>query len=183
MVRAMRKIIASFSLMALLLVVASGEASAARGSEHGIGVGVTQTLAGISGGTFVYDAAAFHIVGLLGFETIDRAPADDTTRFALGGQFLFHVSTTAQSDFSLGAGLTFVSVDNGPDTSNVDIELLAQIRAFIVPNVALSASLGIAIINANDIAIANGQVVDGGGGTSVALGGQVVGNVGITYFF
>ena len=184
MVRAMRKIIASFSLMALVLVAASGEASAARGTEHGVGVGVTQTLAGISGATFVYDASAFHIVGLLGFETIDRAPGDDTTRFALGGQFLFHVSTTAQSDFSLGAGLTFVSVDNDPgDTSNVDIELLAQIRAFIVPNVALSASLGIAIINANDVAVANGQVVDGGGGTSVALGGQVVGNVGITYFF
>jgi hypothetical protein len=193
MVRGMRKLHASFSsllgalVLATALVAAPGAAHAAHGSEHGIGVGVAQTLAGISGGTFVYDAASFHIVGLLGFQSVDRDPADDSSAFALGGQFLFHVSTTAQSDFSLGGGLTIVEVKNNPgagDETNVDFEGLAQIRAFIVPNVALSASLGLLIATANDVTIlGDGAIVDGGGRNSIALGGQVVGNFGLTYFF
>ena len=189
MVRGMRKLHASFSslLGALVLIAAPGAANAAHGTEHGIGVGVAQTLAGISGGTFVYDASAFHIVGLLGFQSVDRDPANDSSAFALGGQFLFHVSTTAQSDFSLGGGLTIVEVKNTPgagDETNVDIEGLAQIRAFIVPNVALSASLGLLIVTVNDVAILrDGAIVDGGGKNSIGLGGQVVGNFGLTYFF
>jgi hypothetical protein len=191
MLRAMRKLHGSFSsLLGALVVVtaltaAPGAAHAAQGAERGIGVGVAQTLAGISGATFVYDASSFHIVGLLGFQSIDRDPADDVTAFALGGEFLFHVSTTAQSDFSLGGGLTFVNVDNDPDdNSNIDLEALAQIRAFIVPNVALSASLGLVIVSANDVAIiGDGSIVRDGGGTTIGFGGQVVGNFGLTYFF
>src|SRR6185436_19427584 len=112
-------------VLAAALTAAPGAANAAQGAEHGVGVGVAQTLAGISGGTFVYDASSFHIVGLLGFQSVDRDPNDDSSAFALGGQFLFHVSTTAQSDFSLGGGLTIVEVNNGPgvgDETNIDIE-------------------------------------------------------------
>jgi hypothetical protein len=193
MVRPMRKLHGSFSsllgasVLAAALVAAPGVANAAHGTEHGIGVGVAQTLAGISGATFVYDASAFHIVGLLGFQSVDRDPAADSSAFALGGEFLFHVSTTAQSDFSLGGGITIVEVNNAPglgDETNIDLEGLAQIRAFIVPNVALSASLGLLIATANDVTIlGNGAIVDGGGKNSIGLGGQVVGNLGVTYFF
>jgi hypothetical protein len=189
----MRKLHASFSsllgalVLAAALTVAPGAANAAQGTEHGVGVGVAQTLAGISGGTFVYDASSFHIVGLLGFQSVDHDPADDSSAFALGGQFLFHVSTTAQSDFSLGGGLTIVEVNNAAgvgDETNIDIEGLAQIRAFIVPNVALSASLGLLIATVNDVTIlGDGAVVDGGGKNSIGFGGQVVGNLGVTYFF
>jgi hypothetical protein len=193
MVRGMRKLHSSFSsLLAALVLVAAliaapGVANAEHGTEHGIGVGVAQTLAGISGATFVYDASSFHIVGLLGFQSIDRDPANDSSAFALGGQFLFHVSTTAQSDFSLGGGLTIVEVNNDPgldDETNIDLEGLAQIRAFIVPNVALSASLGLLIATANDVTIlGDGAIVGEGGKNSIGLGGQVVGNFGLTYFF
>ncbi len=165
------------------LVAAPRAAHAAHGTEHGIGVGVTQTLAGVSGATFVYDASAFHIVGLLGFESVNRA--DDTTRLALGGQFLFHLSTSAQSDFSIGPGLTIQRhTTDGPggDETNVDIEILAQIRAFIVPNVALSASLGFLVVTVDNNSLAGG-ITSGGGGNTVAFGGQVLGALGITYFF
>src|SRR5262245_14532216 len=101
MVRLMRKLNTCFTLVVgtlaalLALTAAPARAHAAHGGERGIGLGVAQDLAGIGGMTFVYDASSFHVVGLLGMQTVDREPADDSKAFSLGGEFLFHVSTTA----------------------------------------------------------------------------------------
>jgi hypothetical protein len=156
-----------------------------------MGVGATRTLAGVNGGTFVYDTGAFHIVGLLGFLNIDQPQGQsDFSVFALGGQFLYHVHDTAQSDFSLGGGLTLVTVgdDNNNDITNIDIEGLAQIRAFIVPNVALSASLGLLIVVGDEDGLVLGDAIvingpDNGQDNAIALGGQVNASFGMTYFF
>ncbi len=162
-------------------------AHAAEGAARGIGIGATRTLAGVNGATFVYDASAFHIVGLLGFQSVDQDPGDDLTAFAIGGQFLFHAHVAAQADFSVGGGLTIVSIEDDGDANdetNFHIEGLAQIRAFIVPNVALSASLGLLIALGDDFVVTDGSILAvGNGDSAIALGGQVSASVGLTYFF
>jgi Tfp pilus assembly protein PilZ len=50
------------------------------------------------------------------------------------------------------------------------LEGAAQIRAFIVPNVALSASAGLGLVLTKD-------------NNSATIGGQLGGTFGVTYFF
>lgn len=158
------------------------------GAAHGLGVGATRTLAGVSAGTVVYDTSTFHVGGLLGFASQSRDPGEDLTVFVLGGQFLYHMHQTVRSDFSIGGGLSVVSFDGAGDgATNVDLEGLAQIRVFLVPNVALSASLGLLIAIGDDAAgtfIGDGGIVfTGDAETTIAVGGQVTGAFGLTYFF
>jgi AhpD family alkylhydroperoxidase len=177
-------IMVTVAALTLCATAASVHAQEARGS----GVGATSTLAGINGATYVYDSGSFHIVGLFGFVSVSRDPGDDSSGLALGGQFLFHLHDGASSDFSLGGGLTIVTDSEGDnDTTNFDLEGLAQIRAFIVPNVAVSASLGllIAIGEDNNLLVGDDSIAGGvgNGDSAIAIGGQVYGAVGLTYFF
>jgi hypothetical protein len=156
----------------LVLVGQVDSAEAQEGRKSGnLGVGVVAMLGGADVGTVgpavVYDTGIFHIEGLFGFNDNDTQ-----TRFTVGGRFWYHIHSGQSSDFSLGGGLGVVSVDpegGGDSTTNVEIDAGAQLRAFIVPNVAVSASLGLGLLT--------------GDTDVIAITGDLVGGLGIVYYF
>jgi len=150
------------------------------GDGAGIGVGAALTLG--SGafapgtmGQFVYDQAIWHLEGLLSFSSTSTPGGGDrgtAIGFGAGGWYHFHRG--ASSDFSLGGAIVVDTASQGGASATVtSFEPGAQIRAFVTPNVALHARLGLRF-----------QFGDtGGGGTDVALLGQPQGAFGLTYFF
>jgi hypothetical protein len=150
------------------------------GDGAGIGVGATFTLSGLGvfgpSGQFVYDTSMFHIEGLFGFFSREVGGAGDRgTDFVFGAGGWYHFHRGASSDFSLGGALTVSTQSNpgGNSTTVTAFEPGAQIRAFITPNVALSARVGLAF-QFGDTA---------GGGTDIQLLGQAQAAFGVTYFF
>ncbi len=158
---------------ALLLFVSrsSSAQQAAHSVRTGVGVGAEATTTGIVGGTFVYDASVFHIDALLG-ASFD--PDNAVTQVA--GRLFFPLHASQSADFSIGPGIGLEHrTHHAPDGSNtsadaVHLEGALQIRAFIVPNVALSASAGLGLVFTN-------------GRNTAVIGGQLGGALGITYFF
>jgi hypothetical protein len=141
-------------------------AGGAAGGSLGVGVQTMLTGAGPFGAQLVYDAGMFHIEGIFGFAS------NGSTNLDLGGRFWYHIHAAQLADFSLGGGVGVVSVDPDGDvegTTDVHINVGAQLRAFLVPNVALSVSAGLAIIT--------------GDADLVAVTGDLVGAAGVTYFF
>lgn len=166
-----RTLAAAFA--AVLGLGAAGSASAQEwktGAGAGVGplgVGVAAMLTGPLGPQVVYDTGVFHIEGIVGFQSNDA-----TTDFDIGGRFFYHVHASQAADFSLGAGLGVTSQDpDGPaeGTTNVHIDIGPQVRAFVVPNVAVSATAGLAIIT--------------GDADNILITGDLVGTAGITYYF
>lgn len=146
---------------------ASGEAqvSASATGAAGLGVGVLAMLSGPVGASVVYDPGQFHVEGILGFAS------DGETDIDIGGRFFYHLHSSQAADFSLGGGLGIQNVnpDMGDSTTNIDVDVGAEVRLFLVPNVALSSTIGLAIVT--------------GDGDLVALRGQLLGDIGVTYFF
>jgi hypothetical protein len=144
---------------------------APRAARTGFGIGAEATTTGIVGGTFVYDASAFHIDALLG-GTFN--PEDSVV--AVAGRLFFPLHTSQSADFSIGPGVGIQRRTDRPanepsvSTNAAHIEGAVQIRAFVVPNVALSASAGVGAVFRN-------------GSNSAVIGGQLGGALGITYFF
>lgn len=176
-------------LLSLLLTLVTGSATALAqeaSAKRGLGLGAETTLAGTRAASLVYDTGKLHVDALLGFLNVGQDPADDTTAFVVGARLFFVLHEGTSSDFSAGGGLMIVNADNLADDSETNFELegAAQIRAFITPNVALSASLGLAIIIADDYVIGGDDLISGAGAESVILiNGQLIGGAGITYFF
>lgn len=156
----------------LALTAALASPALAGGSGGTLGVGAEYTLAGIGGPSINYDAGMFHAGGFVGYYDAGfRDPELDA--LDLGGRFFYHLHSTAMSDFSLGAGLGLQFqdyVDPDVDSATVlEIDVGAQIRAFIVSNVAVSGTIGLAILTAD---------ADG-----LGLTGDALGSVGIHYYF
>lgn len=157
-----------------LALFATGTAAAQNAPiARGIGVGAEATLTGIVGGTFVYDAASWHLDALLGasFTHTDSS-------LAVAARFFFPVHRSQSADFSVGPGIGLVHTTHDPDgdapkesANPVHVEGAAQIRAFIVPNIALNATAGLGVILNNK------------GNNSATIGGQLGGSFGVTYFF
>jgi hypothetical protein len=169
----------TWKLAMVLLLSAAGVAQAG-GSEGSIGVGGEVMLGGlpgpaggpVGGASLNYDAGKFHVGGFVG---LNDPAGPNNTDFTMGGRFFYHVASTSGSDFGLGGTLGIFSDGNpnGMGTTNRNTYLFLepgfQIRAFIVPNVALSFTGGIVI-----------GALDAGG---VAFGAQVQGLAGIHYYF
>jgi hypothetical protein len=158
----MRKIL----LAATILFAGTGTASAG-GLPGSIGVGAEFQLSGVGGLSVNYDTGAFHVGGFLGF---DDPAGENDTEFAIGGRFFYHVASTASSDFGVGGGIGILTQDAVPERLvDVFIEPSFQIRAFLVPNVAMSFTGGFVI-----------GTVDADG---VAITGDVFGVAGLHYYF
>ena len=138
------------------------------------GVGVETSLLNISlgnnavfnpGGAVLlsYDARAWRIEGLFGVLSFN-----DNTVVRGGGRVLFAVHQTSRSDFSLGLGGYVLHA--GENFTLGEVDALAQLRAFIVENVALTGSLGVAI-------------AFGEGDPLVNVGGNLLGSLGMAYYF
>ena len=156
-------------VMALAMVApatAGAQENVRAGSGGGFGVGVHAMLLGAVGPAIVYDTGVFHIEGLLAFASNGQTDID------VGGRFWYHVHASQAADFSLGGGLGVQSSDPEGDvegTTDIEIDAGVQLRVFIVPNVSLSASAGLAIIT--------------GDSDFLSLTGELTGDTGLTYFF
>jgi hypothetical protein len=154
-------------------------ASAARG--HGLGIGAATMLNGTSGAMATWGTSGFHVDGLFG---LHRYPVgnNSTTSFSLAARGWYHLHAASFADFSLGGGLGLVRWVSNPGSNQSDthydisLEVGSQIRAFIVPNVALTADIGLGMMfSDNDDILLGGQSIGGGGFVS--------GTMGIAYFF
>ncbi len=139
------------------------------GQASGLGVGVESLLSGPSGPTIVYQTPMWHAEGILG--VFDRA---NSSSLLVAGRFYYQVHAGDLSDFSVGGGIGLLNYDtggmNGGNESDLHVEAGAKIRVFLAPNVALSTTLGFAMVldEANDTAL---------------IAGRLQGAMGITYFF
>lgn len=142
--------------------------SSSASSATGIGVGIESMLSGPTGPAVVYQTPSFHVEGIVGF--FDSSDAEGR-RVLVAGRYFHQIHAGDLADLSLGAGLGLLNVEvlDESDT-DVHVEVGAKIRAFLVPNVALGAQLGMAFV-----------VRDGD--DLFALTGDVIGSMGITYFF
>lgn len=157
------------TLLAAAIVFSSVGTASAGGVPGSIGVGAEFQLSGIGGLSANYDAGKFHAGGFIGY--FDPAGAGNST-VDVGGRFFFHVASSAAADFSIGGGLGIQSLGNGPGndrSTNLFLEPSFQIRAFIVPNVALSFTGGLSIGAAD----ADGLILDS----------QIIGIGGVHYYF
>jgi hypothetical protein len=158
------------TLLAAMIVFASVGTASAGGLPNSIGVGFEAEISQAGGVSVNYDAGKFHAGGFLSFADPDGA---NNSRFEVGGRFFFHVASTASSDFGVGGGLGLRNTGNGANnntsTSELFVEPSFQIRAFIVPNVALSFTAGFSLgtLDRHDV------VLDGG----------LTGLAGIHYYF
>ena len=194
--------VASTFLVAAILTLSSAQAQpteasasitpAASGHGRGIGAGAATMLNGTSGALFTWGSAGggFHVDGLFGLHHYRDANTNYTTSFAVGGRFWYHVHASTFADFSLGGGIGLTSWTANPGAPGSDsrldlsLEVGAQIRAFIVPNVALVADLGLgATFGNNDNIMIGGQSVTGSSEPEGPANNFVVGTLGIAYFF
>jgi hypothetical protein len=175
------------TLVFAVLLVSSATVSAQEFIEgHGPGVGVEENLGGLSGGCFVYDAGRFRIDAILGIAHTSERNGASVTDFGIGGRFFYVVHRLERADFSLGGGVAIVHEDignGGPSDTNVQLELAAQIRVFLAPNVSLSGSLGFVIVTADNNVILGGPVTSANGDGSFGFGGQLLAGLGVTYYF
>jgi hypothetical protein len=179
--RRMRKLLVAI-LVALAAHVAAAQEIVSDG--HGPGVGVEQNLGGLTGASFVYDAPRFHIDVLLGIQHVSE-DGPDFSNVGVAGRFFFIVHRLDRADFALGGGIGIARAEQGNvSETNIHIEAAAQIRAFITSNVALSASLGLVVVTADNNRLPDGPVIgQATGNDEFGFGGQLFGGFGVTYFF
>jgi hypothetical protein len=146
---------------------------ASSGSGRGFGLGAAEVfnvpvgpLANILA-TWGDSGGRFHVDGLFGFSH------RDTSNFDLGVRGWYHIHAASSADFSLGGGFGLISWKPSPGSRQTDFEMQigAQVRAFIVSNVGLLASLGMAFYFPDS------------GSSTFAIGGDVTASLGIAYYF
>jgi hypothetical protein len=154
---------------------------ATTGSGHGFGLGAVAFFQPFAGGvsntvpnlllTWGNAGGQFHVEGLFGL--YHNAGTD----FDLAARGWYHLHATSSADFSVGAGLGFTRRRNNlpaGETSaqwDFEMEIGAEIRAFIVSNVALLGSLGMGIY------------VPDTGNTVLNISGNLTGTIGVAYYF
>jgi hypothetical protein len=158
------------TLLAATIVFATAGTASAGGVAGSIGVGAEFDIRGAGGLSANFDAGKYHVGGFLGYF---NPAGDNNTEIDIGGRFFYHLASTASADFSLGGSLGFQSLNRPAGGNNratdVFLEPGFQIRAFVVPNVALSFSGGF-IIGAADA-------------SELDVSGNVVAEAGVHYYF
>jgi hypothetical protein len=163
------------TMLSFFLIGLSSSAFAARG----LGVGVNGMIDSrdfansVPALSVLYEMDKIRFGGLFGFNIITKG---QPKIFKFGGQFFYKLHGNQTADFSLGGLLGMRIIADYP-VDQTDVGLLlglgAQVRAFIVTNVSLDASLGLGLlVDLND----KSQ-------TAVALSGDVMATIGLTYYF
>jgi hypothetical protein len=172
----------SFLALAAFSIVASAAqaqgtstavgATSSRG--RGIGIGAVQMLESDRTNfllSYGENGGRFHIDGLFGMSRNIDGNDNDNTRVNFGARFWYHIHAASFADFSMGGGLLVDTFRTNDRFTDFLFDLGAQIRAFIVPNVALIGSVGLGL-NFRD-----------GESDQMTIGGKTLGSVGIAYFF
>jgi hypothetical protein len=154
--------------LAGLAILFLPETSEAQPQQRGFGLGVETNLSGVGSPSgafdFVYDMGQFRFDGLFGLSYFE---ATETVNFLFGARFNYVLHNADRADFSVGFGAGIGHVGRA---TRGEVDALAQVRAFITPNVSANASLGLA-------------VGFGDGRVTLGLGGQLLAIFGFTYFF
>jgi hypothetical protein len=149
---------------------------ATTGSGRGLGIGAVALFQPLAGDvsntvpnmlvTWGDSGGRFHLDGLFGLRHTSA------TDFDLGVRGWYHIHAASSADFSLGLGLGMVRRGGAAGAQwDFEMEIGAQIRAFIVSNVALLGSVGMALY------------VPDTGDTVIQFSGNLVGTLGAAYFF
>jgi hypothetical protein len=161
----------SFAAIIVFAILATARSASAGGVAGSIGVGAEFDIRGVGGLSANYDAGKFHVGGFLGYF---NPAGDNNTEIDVGGRFFFHLASTASSDFGLGGLIGIQNVPSGANRQSfLVIEPGFQIRTFIVPNVALSFTVGMEI----------GTAVSGPSSDELNITGNIIGQGGIHYYF
>jgi hypothetical protein len=147
--------------------------SATTGNGRGFGLGTVVLLAPGTPANAVPNilaswgdyAGRFHVEGLFGLRS------QSSTYWDLGARGWYHVHATAASDFSVGGAFALVSYRDTARRYDFELDLGAQMRVFVVPNVALLASLGMGIYLPDQ------------GSSVFAISGNIMNSVGLAYYF
>lgn len=161
----------SLSVIAAVFALTLGTVGVAH-AEAVFGIGGQSMLTGPSGASLTVDIDKLQIDGIVYAETL----GNDT--FGGAVRLWYRVHEGESSDLSVGGGIGFYLAE-GVDNDSWHIEGGAKLRAFVVPNVALSGVLGLSIVQADDFDPLYG---DGG----IIIDGQSIGlnaGLGVTYFF
>lgn len=121
-------------------------------------------------------AGRFHVDGIFGFDHTGTSTLD------FGARGWYHVHAAPAADFSLGLGLALVTwygavpVPPAPTPAasrqwDFEMDIGAQMRVFVVPNVALLVGLGL------------GLYVPDHGDSTIRLSGNIMNSVGLAYYF
>jgi hypothetical protein len=153
---------------------------ATSGNGRGFGIGATSFLQPnvesaphrlVPNLLLTWGESRFHIDGLFGFYH------EQGTDFDFGARGWYHLHAASSADFSVGGGLVITRRKNrlpeGQRGTQWDflLDLGAQMRVFIVPNVALLGSAGMGIY------------IPDTGNTHISISGTLVGSVGLAYYF
>ncbi len=164
------------SIFVLLLGALTSNQVLAQEGPRGLGLQLQSTIlaadgvATVGGGAgVVYDTGPMRFGGLLGLAFIEDGP----TLLDLAGRFFYALHQTQRSDLSLGGGLTIGLADppGGADSQfRLGLEFGLEVRMFVVENVAVCAfgGLGLGL---------------GDGDLTLAIRGQLLGSLGLSYFF
>jgi hypothetical protein len=167
--------------IAIAFVLAATSAASAGGPGNSFGIGAEYQLSGIGGLSAAYNTSSWHAELALGFDD----PKGPGAAFGVFAGFFYHVAGNATADFGVGGTVGYAAIAvppagmGGGGTNNVlVIEPGFQIRAFIVPNVALSftGAATISVIDDQGFAVA----ATGIGGSGIF---GLNGTVGVHYFF
>ena len=158
----------------------------------GLGVGATAFVSGMSGPEVVYDFGAWHLDGMIGFQSTPTGPngtGDRATLFQFGVGGWYHLHMGENSDFSVGGAFGLMNISPpGPANSATGFEFEpgVQVRAFITPNVALHGGVGL-VFEFGDVTGAPGFASNIGLGNgfdkSIGLGANINASLGFTYYF
>ena len=145
----------------------------------GLGVGATAFVSGMSGPEVVYDFGAWHLDGMIGFQSTPTGPngtGDRATLFQFGVGGWYHLHLGENSDFSVGGAFALINASPpvGNSATGFEFEPGVQVRAFITPNVALHAGTGFVFAFGDQTGPLQKQI---------ALVGQVTADFGFTYYF
>ena len=158
-------------------------AGATSGNGRGFGIGVvalfdpaTHTVPNLLA-TWGDSAGRFHVDGIFGFDHTGSTSLD------VGARGWYHIHAAPSADLSLGIGMAMVTWNGTapatpPATGTVpsrqwdfEMDVGAQMRVFVVPNVALLAGLGL------------GLYVPDNGASTIRLSGNIMNSIGLAYYF
>jgi hypothetical protein len=157
-----------FAAILVFATLATARSASAGGVAGTVGIGAEFDVRGVGGLSANFDAGKFHVGGFFGY--FDPAGANNS-EFDIGGRFFYHAVSNASADFGVGGLVGIQSVPNaaGNRQTFLIIEPSFQIRAFIVPSVALSFTAGMEIGAAD--------------ASELNITGNIIGQGGIHYYF
>jgi hypothetical protein len=164
-------------VVAAVLAATAPPATPEKTGGHGFGIGAQTELIspnfGISSAVVDYDMGWVRWEAGVGLGIFERGAnaLQPANVYGVGVRAYFPVHRAERADFSLGGGVAFNLIDAGKGlTTATALVLGADIRIFVVPNVALIGTLGVGALFESQ-------------GDALIVGARPLGSAGFIYYF